>query len=164
MKTAAALLAFLLAGCARDDAAYPSLATRSAEDRGFAEPKVAPPAPFVADPALDAQLTAIGTRLDAVVKGFDDDAARAERATTGSGAAAIGSEAWIAAQTALAALDDWRAQTGGIATEIDDAARARAETVGVSYPALEELRRRAEAEGERQAARMAALGSKAPTP
>lgn len=165
MRTASVLLAaILLAGCARDDAAYPSLAVRPAEGRGFAEPKVAPPAPAVADPALDARLTVLGGRLDAIAKGFDADAARAGRAVAVKGAGTVGSEAWVAAQTALAALDDWRAQAGGVATEIDDAARERAETVGTAYPPLDALRQRAAAETDREAAAIGTLGAKTPTP
>lgn len=164
MKLLPAILAVALAGCARDETAYPSLAPRAAERQGFAEPAVTPPAPLVADPALDARLAEIGGRLDAVAKGYDADAARAERAAGVAGARTVGSEAWIAAQTALAALDDWRAQAGGIAVELADLARERAGTVGTPYPALETLRTRAEAEAARQAAGIATLGARLPTP
>lgn len=164
MKIAIALLALsCLPGCASDDASYPSLAPRAAEGRGFAEPAVAPPAPVVADPALDARLATLGGRLNTVVKGFDADAARAERAVAVRGAATPGSEAWVAAQSALAALDDWRAQAGEVATEVDAAARERAETAGTPYPPLDALRQRAEAETERQAAAIATLSARAPT-
>lgn len=165
MKPRLCLLALtLLSGCARDDATYPSLAQRAAEGRGFAAPDVAPPAPVVADPALDARLTVFATRLDAVAKGYDADAARAYRAAGTARARAAGSEAWIAAQTALAALDDWRAQAGGLASELDDASRERAETAGTPYPALDALRTRAESEAAREAAGIATIAAKLPTP
>ncbi len=49
MKDASALLAaLLLAGCARDDGAFPSLAVRPAESGSFAEPAVTPPTPMAA--------------------------------------------------------------------------------------------------------------------
>lgn len=165
MKPRFCLLAVaLLSGCARDDATYPSLAQRAVEGRGFAEPDVAPPAPVVADPALDARLMALAARLSAIVKGYDADAARADLAAGAAGARSTGSEAWIAAQTALAALDDWRAQAGGLASELDDATRERAETAGTPYPALDALHARAESETAREAAGIATIGAKLPTP
>lgn len=155
--------AAMLAGCAREDAAYPSLAVRAAERQGFAEPAVAPPAPLVADPALDARLAELAGRLNAIVKGYDADAARARAAVGSSGARKVGSEGWIAAQGALAALDDWRAQAGGLASELDALARERAETIGAAYPALDALRQRADAESTREAAEIEAIGSALPT-
>lgn len=165
MKIALPLLALvLLAGCARDEGTYPSLAPRGAERQGFEEPAVAPPPPMVADPVLDAQVAASGARLDAVVKGFDADAARAKKAASAGGARIVGNDAWIAAQGALAALDDWRAQAGGLASELDTAARERADAVGTPYPALEALRARAEAEAVRESTTIAAIGATLPTP
>lgn len=160
---APALLA-LLGGCARDDADYPSLAVRAAERQGFAEPAVAPPAPLVADPALDARLMDAGGRLDAIVKGYDADAARARAAAGRAGAKTVGSDAWVAAQGALAALGDWRAQAGGLASELDTLARERGETVGTAYPALDALGARADAESTREAAEIAVIEAALPTP
>ena len=166
MRSSPALLAaaLLLAGCARDDAAYPSLAVRAAEGQGFAEPKVAPAAPVVADPALEAQLTTLAARLADIAKGYDADAARARTAAGRAGARTVGSEAWGAAQGAVAALDDWRAQAGGLATELDALARDRAESVGTAYPALDALRERAEAESAREATGIEEIGAALPTP
>ena len=165
MRTPLPLIVLLLsAGCTRDDTIYPSLAPRAVEGRGFAEPAVTPPPPVTADPALDARLAAFGGRLDAIVKGFDADAARATRASDVAGARTVGSEAWIAAQTALASLDDWRAQAGGLASEVDAAARDRTATVGTAYPALDALRDRTDAETTRQAAIIAPIAAKVPTP
>ena len=165
MRTALPLIVLLLsAGCARDDAVFPSLAPRAAEGQGFAEPKVTPPPPVTADPALDAQLSGFGTRLDTISKGFDADAARATRASDTASARTVGSEAWIAAQTALASLDDWRAQAGGLASEVDGAARERAETVGTAYPPLDTLRTRTDAEAARQGAVIARIAATLPTP
>lgn len=165
MKFALPLLALpLLGACAGDDTGYPSLSPRAIEARGFAEPAVAPPAPAVADPALDARLTAFGARLDAIASGFDADAARAARAASVATARAVGSKAWVAAQTALAALDDWRAQAGGLAGEVDAAARERVETAGTPYPPLDAMRARSEAEAAREAAAIAVAGAKLPTP
>ena len=165
MRTPLPLIVLLLsAGCTRDDAIYPSLAPRAVEGRGFGEPAVTPPPPLTADPALDARLMAFGARLDAIVKGFDADAARTTRASGIAGARSVGSEAWIAAQTALAALDDWRAQAGGLASEVDAAARDRAATVGTAYPTLDALRNRTDAEATRQDAVIATIAATLPTP
>lgn len=164
MRLAPVLLLVLLAGCARDDTVYPSLAPRAAEKQGFDEPAVTPPAPLVADPVLDRTLAEAGARLRRIVAGFDADAAKAERATAVAGARTPGSDAWVAAQSALAALDDWRAQMGGLATELDDLSRDRAATVGTDYPALDSLRDQASREADRETARIAALGARVPTP
>ena len=154
----------LLIGCARDDAAYPSLAPRAAEKQGFAEPVVAAPAPVAADPALDARLHEIGGKLDAMVRGYDADAARAERAAGVAGARTVGGEAWLNAQAALAALDDWRAQASGLTTDLDTLAGERIGTAGQPYPPLDALRARAAAEAEREGAGIAALSARLPTP
>lgn len=165
MKACSALLAILLlAGCARDDAGAPSLAPRAAERIGFDEPTVAAPAPVVADPALDARLREFGGKLDAVMKGFDADAARATRTAAAAGTRTVGSEAWLTAQTALAVLDDWRAQASGLATDLEVLASDRIGTAGQPYPALDALRARASAEAERESAGIAAIGAKLPTP
>ena len=151
-------------GCARDEATYPSLAPRAAERLGFAEPTVAPPVPVTVDPALDTRLAGFAERLAAIVRGFDGDAARAKRAADVAGSTTVGSEAWVAAQTALASLDDWRAQAGGLASEIDDAARERAATIGTAYPPLDALRTQADAAATRQGEIIATIGATLPTP
>jgi hypothetical protein len=154
----------LLAACARDASDYPSLATRAGEGRGFAEPAVTPPPLATADPALDAKLAPLTQRLAAIAAGYTADARLAEAAADLTGARTVGSENWIAAQTALAALDDWRAQTGGLATELDELARERIAAAGAPYPALEALRARVSTESERQATGIAAVSARLPTP
>ena len=162
MKAAALLLVLFLAGCAADRAGYPSLAPRAAERTGFAEPPAAPPAPVTADPALDAQLATLGTKLDAAKTGFDRDAARARTAAAVPAARNVGSDAWLSAQTALAALDDWRAQASELTTDLERLSGERAANVDTPYPALESLRERAAAEAERQASGIAAIGATLP--
>lgn len=154
----------LLTGCATaDDGRYPSLGPRAAERTGFEEPVAATPAPVAADPSLDAQLATAAGKLDTVIKGFDADRARAERAAGVAGARSVGSEAWLTAQTALAQLDDWRAQASGLTTDLETLAGERIGSVGTPYPALEALRARAAAEAEREAAAIAALSARLPT-
>ena len=141
----------LLAGCAREQGTYPSLAPRPIEKLGFAEPETPAAAAVVADPTLDASLAAIDTRLKTVGSGFDGDAAKAQAAARRAKGQSVGSDAWLDAQAALAVLDDWRAQASTIVTDLDSMAAARAAQLAPDYPALTALRDRAQAEVERQA-------------
>ena len=127
MKTAAALalVALSLAGCTRDTTAYPSLAPRAVEQLGFAEPEV-PIVEAKPDPALDARIVALGRSLDGTTTGFTADAAKAETAGARARGKPVGSDAWLDAQTALAQLDDWRAQTSSLLTDADGLASDRA--------------------------------------
>lgn len=155
MSRHATLLAtafLLLAGCARDQGSYPSLAPRPIEKLGFAEPEAPAPAAAVADPTLDASLAVIETRLKAVGSGFDGDAAKAQAAARRAKGQSVGSDAWLDAQAALAVLDDWRAQASTLVTDLDSLASARAAQLAPDYPALTALRDRTQAEVDRQAA------------
>jgi len=150
--TRAPLLAALLvtvAGCARADVDSPSLSPRAVERLGFAEPEVTP-AVARADPALDAGIAGLRTRLAAAARGFDTAATAAGRAATRAGARTTGSEAWLDAQSALAQTDDWRAQTTTLAGEIDALAVARVTAGDAPYPALAEAAAAARAEADRQ--------------
>jgi hypothetical protein len=151
MKTAPllALLLLPLEGCAQDRTRYPSLAPRAVEKLGFAEPEVTI-AEAKADPALDARIATWQGTLDAVAKGFGADAAKAETAAARARGKGVGSDAWLDAQSALAGLDDWRAQTSALLTDIDQAATDRAAALAPAYPALATLRARVVAEADRQ--------------
>jgi len=139
-----ALALTLTAGCTRDDVAYPSLAHRTAEDRGFAEPEAPPPVPITADPKLDTAIAEIGDRLTAAGKAFDAGAARARSLAARARGARSGSEAWIAAQVSLAELDSARADTSAAATDANQLALDRAAAQGGDYPALTALNGRAQ--------------------
>jgi type IV pilus biogenesis protein CpaD/CtpE len=136
----------MLAGCARDNDKFPSLAPRPIEKLRFAEPDPTPPAPVEADPVLDATLATIATRLDGVTKGFAVDAAKTEAATRAAKGKAVGSDAWLDAQAALAGLDDWRAQVSSIVTDIDQLASDRAAALAPEYPTMAPLRARGQTE------------------
>lgn len=146
-----ALLASLLAvtACAHDDAGYPALGIRPIEKLGFAEPvvKVAVAAP---DPALDARIAGFAKTLDGIASGFARDAAATEASARKARGGAVGSDAWLNAQTALAGLDDWRAQTSSLLTDIEERATDRASKLQPDYPALGALRDKVEAENDRQ--------------
>ena len=152
----AAALPLVLAACAGGGMAYPSLQLRAVEKRGFPEP-VAPLTVAAADPALDAQLAEFGRRLDAIAKGFAEAAGAAERRATAAKGRPAGSDAWLEAQTALAALDDWRAQVSALATDIEQIEIARGAALAPPYPALTTLGERADAEAARQGAAIARL-------
>lgn len=156
MKTAlppvAALAMMLLVpGCARDRTHYPSLAPRAVEKLGFAEPEV-PVVVATPDAALDARIAAWQATLATLTRSFDTAAAKAQAATDRARAKAAGSDAWLDAQTALAGLDDWRAQTSALLTDIDQEATDRAAALSPDYPTLTALRARASTEGDRQGA------------
>jgi hypothetical protein len=154
-------LAPLLAACATDSGAYPSLAPRPIEKLGFAEP-ASKPAEAKPDPALDAKIATLGTSLDTVAKGFAADAAKAEAASRKAHGAAVGSDAWLDAQTALAQLDDWRAQASSLVTDLDQAASDRAASLAPAYPALTDLRGKAQTEVDTQTATITRLQSALP--
>lgn len=140
----------LLAGCATRADDFPSLSPRAAEKIGFAEPVAKPAAPVQPDPVLDARIGALDSQLATIAKGFDADAAIAGRAAGAARGKAVGSEAWITAETALAQLDDWRAQASSLATDAEALATERAASLAPAYPALDALVTRVEAEAGRE--------------
>lgn len=130
------LVPLLAAGCARDDASYPSLRPRAIESRGDAEPVVEVEA-VKPDPALDRQIAAFRATLAALREAVTPAASRAETMAKAARGAAAGSERWIEAQVALAELDDYRAQTQAVVTEIELLAIERASALLPAYPALD---------------------------
>ena len=102
-------LLVLTAGCARDSRDYPSLAPRAVEKLGFAEPETKPviAAP---EPAIDAAIADKRRDLAQITAGFAAAAAKAEAAARAARGQAVGSDAWLDAQTLVSALDDWRGQ------------------------------------------------------
>jgi hypothetical protein len=146
----ALFVSITLAACSRDATVFPSLAQRPAELRGFAEPAPPAPEPLTADPALDTAIADLSARLAVVKAGFDADEARAERTARTARGRAVGSEAWLTAQTALATLDDWRARVSSLAGEAGDLASARAATLAPPYPGLDRIQAALAAEVARQ--------------
>jgi hypothetical protein len=93
-------------------AAYPSIAQRPAE-RAFAQGPSAPApmAPGNPDPAVLRQLATLRAEVAQAKAQFDGKAQAAERLASAARDSGVGSEAWAAATTALAALDSARSQT-----------------------------------------------------
>ncbi|CAN5342172.1 hypothetical protein BH09PSE4_BH09PSE4_08570 [soil metagenome] len=134
-----------LSACADAGRGYPSLLPRPIEKLGMDEPVREAPA-VVADPVLDAKIAALAKSLaDTATAWAGASKASAARVTAARGQP-VGSEAWIEAQTALADLDQYRAQTLGAVSELEDAAIARAGDGQQPYPALEALHDAAEAQ------------------
>ncbi|TPG08474.1 hypothetical protein [Sphingomonas oligophenolica] len=143
------LLLVLISGCARHDRGYPSLLPRPVEALGFAEPETEQP-DVSPDPALDAKIAEQRQSLARVAKGFTDAAATAEAAAGRAKGRAVGTDAWLDAQSRLAELDDWRAQASALVTDIDQMIADRAAALAPIYPPLATLRDQAVAEATRQ--------------
>ena len=97
-------LALFLSGCAETLTGYPSLAKRAVENAPVAEP-VAAPAPVEADPALQAQVDRLSAQAQSGSAAFDRAWPAADRAARSAAGAAVSSEAWVAAQLAISALE-----------------------------------------------------------
>lgn len=152
----------LLAACASDPTVYPSLAPRPVEKLGFAEPATPPPAPAAQDPALDGKLAAITVKGATAARDFDRAAARAETLARAAKGAKVGSDAWIAAQTAIADLDALRSSYGDSVGALDELAGTRAAALQPAYPALEQALAEARATAQAQTARIDALAGALP--
>lgn len=154
--------ALLLSACAHSDTGhYPSLLPREIESRSDAEPEVVA-AVAEPDPALDAK---IATGIAAVATNKRDFATTATRATSLVQRArgdAVGGERWIDAQSALADLDIYRAQSSGVVTDLEELALERAANGKPSYPTLDTALKEAQAELDAETARIGSLQSMLP--
>ena len=110
-SSVALALLLIAAACADDAARYPSLARRPIESDAGAPAATTTPAAQTApaDPAIETQVTAEAARLDSGSATFGRALADTRAAVTRATGQAAGSEAWIAAQQALSALDAARA-------------------------------------------------------
>lgn len=152
----------LVAACASDPTVYPSLAPRPVEKLGFAEPAPPPPVPAAADSTLDASLATITAKGSSAARDFDRAAARATTLARAARGAKVGSDAWIAAQTAIADLDALRSSYGDTIDALDELARARAAALLPAYPAVEQALTAARATARAQTARIDALSASLP--
>ncbi len=99
-----ASLALILSGCAGAPGSYPSLAKRSIESAPMQEAP-APPIPQKADAALVAQIKGFTDQAARGASAFDTAFARADKAASAAKGAAVSSDAWVAAQVAISALE-----------------------------------------------------------
>ncbi|MGK2909070.1 MAG: hypothetical protein ACSLE1_04625 [Sphingobium sp.] len=101
-------LALLLTGCAAsvaEHSAYPSLARRPVETRDYETPVVAPAAPTSATAVPDADLARYAAQAVSGAGAFDREYPAAERQARAAAGAAVSSDPWIAAQTAISGLE-----------------------------------------------------------
>ena len=102
------------------------------------------------DPALDATIAEKRRDLETITRGFAADAATSAGQVRAARGQAVGSDAWLEAQTSLAALDDWRAQASSLETDVDGLIQDRAATLAPVYPALATLHDDVQAEATKQ--------------
>ncbi|HEY0623382.1 hypothetical protein [Sphingomonas sp.] len=145
----------LPAACTTPDGGYPSLLPRPIESRDDAEP-VRPDPVAAPDAALDARIAQRREAAMAAAKRFQAAAIIAESRIAVARGVAMGSESWVAAQTALADLDAIRGETVALVTDLEEAASARAQAGTPAYPALDaaidEIGGQARAQAERSRA------------
>jgi hypothetical protein len=158
----ALMLTVAVGGCAAQTTTrYPSLLPRAIEARSDAEPE-APIALVDPEPSTDSALADLRHTLDQTAAEFAPAAATAERLARTAKGAAAGSERWIAAQSALAVLDGYRATTSATLTEVDTMALNRAADGKPDYPAIASFHTAAQAAFDAQTKRIAAIAASLP--
>lgn len=155
------LLVLLLAtaACAQDTSRYPSLALRPIETRPEEEPEAAP-RPVAADAALDVQLATMAAAARRNAIDFAAAAAKADSAASAIGARTTGSDAWLAAQGALADLEALHGDLLGVMSDYDRLGTDRGEAGAPAYPSLDTAQAAARVELDAQTARIAAVRAK----
>lgn len=155
-------LPLLAAACADPGAArFPSLLPRAIEGRSDAEPVVTAPV-AAPDPTLDALIARSAAAVAANKRTFAAAAARTDAIARRAKGDPAGGERWIEAQTALAELDVYRAQSSGLITDLEEAALARATDGKPPYPALDIAQAAAQAELDAESAHIARLQASLP--
>jgi hypothetical protein len=156
IRLTALLVVLLAAGCAEATDKYPSLALRPIESRSDDE-TVTPIAPATPDAALDAQLTALSTKLAKIDADFATISVRADTAARSRGAQAVGSDQWLAAQSALAELDGLRGDTLGTVGDLEQMVTGRGQASLPPYPSLDALHDKAQNQADAETAKVAAI-------
>lgn len=100
-------IALFLSGCAGTMTGYPSLAKRPIENMPTGEVPAAP-APVEADPALQAEVDRLTGQAKSGGEAFDKAWPAADKATRAAAGSAVSSEAWVAAQLTISALEATR--------------------------------------------------------
>jgi len=142
-------LALFLSGCTGASQNYPSLAKRPIESAPVAKLSP-PPAPVPADAALSAEIAKYVGQADKGAAAFDNAYARADRAVGAAKGASVSSDAWVAAQVAISALESARNDSVSALASLDTlyVQRSNAVADGKAGGGLEDI----------DAARSAALG------
>lgn len=151
-----------LSACTTPASHHPSLLPREIEKRRDEPEPVRTPAVAAPDTALDARLAEIDTLLSRSAAAFPQAVERATQATDAATGQAVGSEAWLAAQVAVADLDTIRATDLSLLAELEMVAIERGTSGLPPYPALAALRDRAEAQTNAEVAAGEQLQAKLP--
>jgi hypothetical protein len=130
-------LCLALGGCVDATTRYPSLLPRPIEKTSLAEPAPAPVPPVTADPVLDARIAQMTRDASAAVGAFGKAADEAEAKVALARGTAAGSDPWLDAQVALAALDVARQPLVAQQADLEQVAIDRATSGAPPYPALE---------------------------
>ena len=161
-RAAALLVSLAVAGCAAQPSGrYPSLLPRAIESRSDAEPEVVV-ALAEPDSTVDAALPDLRRTIETTIADFAKAAQTADRLASAAQGDSVGGDRWIAAQTALAELDGYRATLSAAVTDLDTLALNRAAEGKPEYPALTALRATAQAGLDEQAIRITALSNRLP--
>ena len=161
-RAAALLVSLAVAGCAAQPSGrYPSLLPRAIESRSDAEPEVVV-ALAEPDSTVDAALPDLRRTIETTIADFAKVAQTADRLASAAKGDSVGGDRWIAAQTALAELDGYRATLSAAVTDLDTLALNRAAEGKPDYPALTALHATAQAALDEQAVRITALSNRLP--
>jgi hypothetical protein len=120
-----AMLALMLAGCAGDPS-FPSLAPRAVEDQSFAEPTLPPPPAGTPSEAARAEYAPIVEKARAADARFRTTFGEERSAIVAGRGAATGSDAWLAAQTALSRVEVARNPVTAALADLDAARNSEA--------------------------------------
>jgi hypothetical protein len=162
IRCAALALTLLATGCADHAAArFPSLLPRAAEKASMVEPEIVVPV-ATPDPALDARVATATQSIATTHSAFADAVAKTEPLVTAAQGATVGSEGWIAAQTALAQLDTYRADSSTLVADLEQVAIDRGTAGLPPYLALDAAHDAAQAEFDAEAAKIGELSAKLP--
>ncbi|MCW4460190.1 hypothetical protein OK349_00585 [Sphingomonas sp. BT-65] len=125
-----------LAACTLANDGYPSLLPRPIESRDETEP-VRPDPIVTPDAALDARIAEKREAAATAAKRFQEAAIGTESRVAVARGVQEGSEAWVAAQTALAELDAIRGETVQLVSDLEEEASKRAQAGTPAYPPLD---------------------------
>ncbi|HVI97912.1 MAG TPA: hypothetical protein VM657_02480 [Sphingomonas sp.] len=155
-------VAILLAACVPNTVDAPSLLPRASEKLSFDEPAATPVA-VAPDPALDDTIADASQKLATNATEFAIAATKTENLIGAAKGAAPGSAPWLDAQVALAALDDLRATSLAILSDLDDRAIAHGATGAPAYAALDSLRAEAQAQATTETEQIRRLSARLPS-
>ena len=163
MRTPIIFLFLLVPACSMPSDTSPSLLPRPIESVSFAEPK-RPVRPVEHDPTLEAEMSKRVRAFEVASGAFARTATDAGAAAARAAGAAVGSDAWIAAQTRISELSDARGSSESALVDLEQLAIARSTSGEPPYPALDAAIARANEESDRINARFTAIKARVKAP